>query len=91
MLAGGPILDARRSAERPAGASEDEDRLTADIHRRARALVGRHGYRKVAELPRSTAGWVVNDKRIERIWQRARGQRFRRGSPGVICRLVPRR
>jgi len=31
---------------------------------------GRYGYRKIAELLRSTAGWVVNDKRVERIWRR---------------------
>ena len=31
---------------------------------------GRYGYRKIAELLRSTAGWVINDKRVERIWRR---------------------
>ena len=30
---------------------------------------GRYGYRKVAELLRQ-AGWIINDKRVERIWQR---------------------
>jgi len=30
---------------------------------------GRYGYRKIAELLRSTAGWVINDKRVERIWR----------------------
>jgi putative transposase len=30
---------------------------------------GRLGYRKIAEMLRSTAGWVVNDKRVERIWR----------------------
>ncbi len=30
---------------------------------------GRYGYRKIAELLRSTAGWVVNDKRVERLWR----------------------
>ena len=30
---------------------------------------GRYGYRKIAELLRSTAGRVVNDKRVERIWR----------------------
>ena len=29
-----------------------------------------YGYRKIAELLRSTAGWIVNDKRVERIWRR---------------------
>ena len=31
---------------------------------------GRYGYRKIAELLRSTSGWVINDKRVERIWRR---------------------
>lgn len=30
---------------------------------------GRYDYRKIAALLRSTAGWVVNDKRVERIWR----------------------
>jgi len=29
---------------------------------------GRYGYRKVAALLQ--AGWTINDKRVERIWQR---------------------
>jgi len=42
--------------------------LTADITELARQY-GRYGYRKIAELLRTTAGWVVNDKRVERIWR----------------------
>ena len=30
---------------------------------------GRYGYRKIAELLRAWPGWVVNDKRVERIWR----------------------
>ena len=30
---------------------------------------GRYGYRKIAEFLRR-AGWLVNDKRVERIWRR---------------------
>src|ERR671912_564457 len=56
--------------KRPRG-RDDEERLTADIIELARQY-GRYGYRKVAELLRSTAGWVVNDKRVERIWRRPR-------------------
>ncbi len=48
---------------------DDEERLTADIIELARQY-GRYGYRKIAELLRSTAGWIVNDKRVERIWRR---------------------
>src|ERR671912_1800696 len=54
--------------KRPRG-RDDEERLTADIIALARRY-GRYGYRKVAELLRTTAGWVVNDKRVERIWRR---------------------
>jgi putative transposase len=47
---------------------DDEQRLTADIIKLARQY-GRYGYRKIAELLRQ-AGWTINDKRVERIWQR---------------------
>jgi putative transposase len=47
---------------------EDEERLTADIIALAR-LYGRYGYRKITALLRN-AGWLVNDKRVERIWKR---------------------
>ncbi len=53
--------------KRPRG-RDDEERLTADIIELARQY-GRYGYRKIAQLLRSTAGWVVNDKRVERIWR----------------------
>ena len=43
-------------------------RVTEDIIALAREY-GRYGYRKIAELLRR-AGWVVNEKRVERIWRR---------------------
>jgi putative transposase len=62
-------LGQHRSTQRrvPRG-REDEARLTADIIELAR-LYGRYGYRKIAALLRH-AGWLVNDKRVERIWLR---------------------
>lgn len=62
-------LGQHRSTQRkiPRG-RDDEERLTADIIDLARKY-GRYGYRKIAELLRRT-GWVVNDKRVERIWRR---------------------
>jgi putative transposase len=59
----------RRSTQRkvPRG-REDEERLTADIIEPAQRY-GRYGYRKVAGLLRQ-AGWIINDKRVERIWRR---------------------
>jgi helix-turn-helix protein len=50
---------------------EDEERLTADIIELARQY-GRYGYRKIAGMLRDQAGWVVNDKRVERLWRRER-------------------
>ena len=47
---------------------DDEERLTADIIALARQY-GHYGYRKIAGLLEQ-AGWVVNDKRVERIWRR---------------------
>jgi putative transposase len=63
-------LGQHRSTQRktPRG-RDDEERLTAAIIELARQY-GRYGYRKIAELLRSTAGWVVNGKRVERIWRR---------------------
>ena len=64
------MLGQHRSTQRrnPKG-PDDEERLTADLVELARQY-GRYGYRKIAELLRTTAGWVVNDKRVERIWRR---------------------
>jgi hypothetical protein len=66
-------LGQHRSTQRkiPRG-REDEERLTADIIELARQY-GRYGYRKIAELLRQ-AGWTINDKRVERIWQREGGR-----------------
>src|SRR6266404_5220073 len=58
-----------RSTQRKAPRGrDDEERLAADIIELARQY-GRYGYRKVAALLRQ-AGWTINDKRVERIWQR---------------------
>ena len=64
------MLGQHRSTQRrvPTG-PDDEERLTADIVELARQY-GRYGYRKIAEMLRTMAGWVVNDKRVERIWRR---------------------
>ena len=58
------VLGQHRSTQRrvPAG-RDDEELLIADVTELARQY-GRYGYRKIAELLRSTAGWIVNDKRV---------------------------
>src|SRR6476620_11489873 len=62
-------LGQHRSTQRkvPRG-REDEERPTADTIALARQY-GRYGYRKIAGLLEQ-AGWLVNDKRVERIWRR---------------------
>jgi transposase InsO family protein len=62
------VLGQYRSTQRklPRG-REDEGRLVADIIELTRQY-GRYGYRKIAALLRQ-AGWLVNDKRVERIWR----------------------
>jgi len=62
-------LGQHRSTQRkvPRG-RDDEEALTADLIELARQY-GRYGYRKISALVRA-AGWLVNDKRVERIWRR---------------------
>ena len=64
-----PPFGQHRSTQRklPHG-RDDESRLTTDIIELARQY-GRYGYRKIAALLRR-GGWLVNDKRVERIWRR---------------------
>ena len=72
--------------------------MTADIVELARQY-GRYGYplagrrllanaerRKIAEMLRTTAGWIVNDKRVERIWRREGLKVPGQGNPNVgVC------
>jgi transposase InsO family protein len=55
----------QRRVVKPPG---DEDALTRDIVMLA-AKYGRYGYRRVTALLRR-GGWLVNHKRVERIWRR---------------------
>ena len=58
-----------RSTQRKLRASpDDEAALTAEIIALA-TRYGRYGYRRITALLRH-AGWVVNLKRVERIWRR---------------------
>ncbi len=49
-------------------AAEDEAALTAEVVELAKRY-GRYGYRRIT-APLRDAGWVVNRKRVERIWRR---------------------
>ncbi|MCD1266334.1 IS3 family transposase [Shinella sumterensis] len=63
------VLGQHRSTQRKiAKAPDDEAALTADIT--ALALqYGRYGYRRITAMLHQ-AGWIVNVKRVERIWRR---------------------
>ena len=64
------VLGQHRSTQRKSlTGPDDEAALTADIIALAKQY-GRYGYRRITALLR-TAGWVVNKKRVERIWRRA--------------------
>jgi transposase InsO family protein len=63
------VLGQHRSTQRRSPtAPDDEAVLTADIIALA-TRYGRYGYRRITALLRD-AGWVVNRKRVERIWRR---------------------
>ena len=77
--------------------ADDESALTADIIALARQY-GRYGYRRITALLRA-AGWLVNKKRVERIW-RLEGLKVPRRQPkrarlwlndGSCIRLEPER
>jgi len=55
----------RKNAKKP---DDDETALTADIVALA-TRYGRYGYRRITALLRE-AGWIVNFKRVERVWRR---------------------
>ena len=63
------VLGQHRSTQRKIAKSpDDEAALTADIT--ALALqYGRYGYRRITAMLHQ-AGWIVNVKRVERIWRR---------------------
>jgi len=61
-------LEQHRSTQREVRAAPDDDAaLTTDIIELARQY-GRYGYRRITAMLRR-AGWVVNKKRVERIWR----------------------
>jgi putative transposase len=63
------VLGQYRSTQRKAPhLPDDEVALTADIVELAKTY-GRYGYRRITVLLRN-AGWVVNAKRVQRIWRR---------------------
>jgi transposase InsO family protein len=63
------VLGQHRSTQRKIPkTTDDEAALTADIIALA-IQYGRYGYRRITALLRN-AGWVVNVKRVERIWRR---------------------
>jgi putative transposase len=90
---GQPRSTQRRVARTP----DDEAALVADMIALARQY-GRYGYRRIAALLR-LAGWIVNRKRVERLWRReglkVPARQRRRGrlwlNDGSCIRLRPER
>ena len=64
------VLDqARATQRRELSPPSDEKQLTNDIIDLA-AKYGRYGYRRITALLNHNKGWMVNHKRVERIWRR---------------------
>jgi putative transposase len=62
------VLGQHRSTQRKRPKTPDDEAiLTADIIELA-GQYGRYGYRRITAMLRA-AGWVVNKKRVERIWR----------------------
>lgn len=62
------VLSQPRSVQRyKSSKSGEEEVLRRDMVRLA-STYGRYGYRRITALLR-TEGWVINHKRVERIWR----------------------
>ena len=71
-LVEGPTFSGPELRETQGGSflNENHGSILSGNHKALVRQYDRYGYRKIAELLRSTGGWVVNDKRVERIWRR---------------------
>ena len=64
------VLDQARSTQRRhLSPGLDEKRLTEDIVMLA-GRYGRYGYRRITALLINQMGWMVNHKKVERIWRK---------------------
>ena len=64
------VLGQARATQRsPLSTPSDEGRLTAEIIALA-TKYGRYGYRRITALLNNEKGWMVNHKRVERIWRK---------------------
>jgi len=63
------LSQARTTQRRELLPPSDEKWLTEDIVALA-AKYGRYGYRRITALLNNEKGWMVNHKRVERIWRR---------------------
>jgi transposase InsO family protein len=91
------LNQARATQRRVLKSPDDEESLTNDIIKLV-VRFGRYGYRRITALFREL-GWLVNHKRVERIWRReglkVPKQQPKRGrlwlNDGSIIRLKPER
>jgi len=65
------IEQARATQRRNLSPPSDEKQLTDDIIALA-TKYGRYGYRRITALLNNEHGWIVNHKRVERIWRKER-------------------
>jgi putative transposase len=63
------LEQARATQQRSLSSPPDEKQLTDDIIALA-TRYGRYGYRRITALLNNEYGWMVNHKRVERIWRK---------------------
>jgi putative transposase len=63
------LEQARATQRRHLSPASDEKQLTDDIVALA-TKYGRYGYRRITALLNNEYGWMVNHKRVERIWRK---------------------
>jgi len=62
------LLDQPRSTQRREAKKRGDEQALRDEIIKLACQYGRYGYRRVTALLRNQ-GWVVNHKRVERIWR----------------------
>ena len=73
------VLGQPRSTQCCPAVVADEEQLLVSCMVELATQYGRYGYRRITALLRAK-GWLVNHKRIARLWRQGRGSKCRKDS-----------